>query len=222
MVEAPNTTTIGTARSTHSPRLVYVIDDDIDVRKSLNFLLASSSITAWPFSAAADFIDQLTGLAPAPILLDVRMPGIDGLEMLAILKARAVSWPVVVMTAHGDIPIAVRAMKLGAIDFLEKPFEHDLLDQVVATAFGLLDRDEHLLRARDDARKVIGQLSQREGEVLTILTEGVQNKAAAYRLGLSTRTVEMYRANAFAKLKVRSIAEFITLLAAAQLAPEPK
>lgn len=202
-------------------RRVYVIDDDADVRKSLHFLLGVSSITAWPFAESTDFLDQLAGLAPAPILLDIRMPRIDGLQMLAILKERDVRWPVIVMTAHGDVAIAVRAMKLGATEFLEKPFSPDSLEQVLDQAFGDLERLEGAVQARRAARRLLAQLSRREGEVLTILMEGVPNKVAAHRLDLSTRTVEMHRGNALAKLGLKSIAEAVALAATAQLAGQP-
>lgn len=201
-------------------RRVYVIDDDSDVRKSLRFLLASSSITAWPFAAAADFVDQLPGLAPAPILLDIRMADIDGLQLLAILKERAVRWPVVIMTAHGDVSIAVRAMKLGAIEFIEKPFGPDRLDHALGQAFDILDQTEHSLRIRNHARHLFGLLSRREGEIVAILMEGVSNKLVAHRLGLSVRTVEMHRGNALSKLEVKSIAEVMALAAIADFTPQ--
>ena len=207
------------AEATIAPRArsVYIIDDDAAVRKSLHFLLASSGVKAWPFAAAADFIDQLAELAPAPILLDIRMPDIDGLQMLEILKQRSVLWPVIVMTAHGDVTIAVRAMKLGAVEFLEKPFQPGMLDIVLEQVFGTFEQTESSLRGRDDARKLIGQLSRREREIVTILMEGVPNKLVAHRLGLSTRTVEMHRGNALAKLGLKSIAEVIALVASADL-----
>ncbi|TPG14676.1 response regulator [Sphingomonas koreensis] len=122
------------------PRRVYVIDDDADVRKSLHFLLATSSVTALPFAEASAFLEQVAMLAPAPILLDLRMPRVDGLQVLAILKDRVIDWPVAVMTAHGDVSLAARAMELGAIEFLEKPFLPATLDQVLTHAFGLLER----------------------------------------------------------------------------------
>lgn len=202
-------------------RRVYVIDDDADVRKSLHFLLGISSITAWPFAESADFLDQLDELPPAPILLDIRMPRIDGLQMLARLKEREIAWPVIMMTAHGDIAVAVRAMKLGAIEFLEKPFDPDLLEQVLDQAYGILGRIEETVQARRKARRLLGQLSRREGEVLTILMEGVPNKIAAHRLDLSTRTVEMHRGNALAKLGLKSITEALALVTAADLGGQP-
>ena len=218
-MQAPDVNSVDSPTATSERRRVYIVDDDIDMRKSLHFLLAASSITAWPFSTAADFIDQLPGLMPAPILLDVRMPGIDGLQMLAILEERAINWPVIVMTAHGDVSIAVRAMKLGAIEFLEKPFQADMLDQVLALAFKHLDQVERTTRERDAARSMMARLSKRESEVVTVLMEGVLNKTAAHRLGLSPRTVEMHRAKALAKLGLRSIAEIMALATTAGLDP---
>lgn len=193
-------------------RRVYIVDDDNDVRKSLHFLLASMSITAWPFATAVDFVDQLPDLVPAPVLLDLRMPIMDGLQVLALLKERAVFWPVIVITAHGDISVAVRAMKLGAIEFLEKPFSPESLDHALDQAFGILRETERSQRARDNARTLINGLSRREREIVTIMLEGVPNKLIAHRLGLSTRTVEMHRGNALAKLGAKSIVEVIALM----------
>lgn len=208
------------ASSERKTRRVYIIDDDSQIRKSLHFLLASSDIIAWPFASCGDFLEQLADLAPAPILLDIRMPQIDGLQMLEILGERQVPWPVIIMTAHGDVSIAVRAMKLGAIDFVEKPFRPDLLDTVLEQAFTQLDRIEQSVHRRDEARRLIGQLSKREREIIAILMEGVLNKEAAHRLGLSIRTVEMHRGNALAKLGLRSVAEVVTLISAAKLGPD--
>jgi two-component system response regulator FixJ len=208
---------MNSAESVGGARQVYVIDDDIDVRKSLHFLLASSSIIGWPFATSADFLDQLPGLVPAPILLDIRMPIIGGLQTLEILRERGISWPVIVMTAHGDVTVAVRAMKLGAMDFLEKPFKSDLLDCVLDNAFNILAQTQRLLGVRDHARRLIGGLSKRESETVALLIEGVPNKIAAHRLGLSARTVEMHRSNALTKLGLKSIPEVIALVTAADL-----
>lgn len=209
----------GVAAFEPAARSVYIIDDDTDVRQSLYFLLSSSSIVAWPFASAADFLDQLPALVPGPILLDIRMPGIDGMEMLAILKQREVHWPIIMITAHGDVSIAVRAIKLGALEFLEKPFEPEVLDRTLEIAFGILDEIDASLRARTDARRILEGLTNRENQVTTILMEGVSNKVIAQRLGLSPRTVEMHRANSFKKMELRSIAEVIALVATANMKP---
>lgn len=197
-------------------RHIYVIDDDVDVRKSVHFLLSASAVRAWPFARARDFVEQLDELVPAPILLDLRMPDMHGLHLLEILKQRGVHWPVIIMTAHGDIPVAVRAMKLGAIEFLEKPFQPDALDHALAQGYALVDRMIRQQGERDAARLLLALMTSREHEVVTILTEGVQNKTVAHRLGISARTVEIHRAHALAKLGVKSIAEVLALLVAAE------
>lgn len=201
-------------------KLLYVIDDDSGVRKSLHFMLSDYGIQTWPFASAEDFLDKLSFLTPAPILADIRMTGIDGLQLLAILKERGVSWPIVVLTAHGDVTVAVRAMKLGAMDFLEKPFAPEAINLAIAQAFDVLDQTEHLLSAKDQARCRFAQLTARERETIAILMEGALNKEVAHRLGLSVRTVEMHRANALAKLQVKSIAELVALANIAGLTAE--
>jgi two-component system response regulator FixJ len=195
-----------------SEEIVYVIDDDSEVRRSLNFMLSSCGITSWPFSGGIDFFNQLPDLKPAPILLDIRMGRMNGLEVLAKLEVLGVKWPVVVMSGHGDISIAVRAMRLGAIEFLEKPFEMGALEASVALARESLQRAATDLARQGSAREYLSKLSARENEVLRALTDGAANKQVAHQLGLSTRTVEVYRASGLAKLKIRSIAEFVTLV----------
>lgn len=209
-----------TVRSQVSGDRIYVIDDDSDVRKALFFRFSDSAITVWPYASATDFLDQLGFLSPAPILLDIRMDNIDGLQFLEILKERSVAWPVIILTAHGDVGVAVRAMKLGAIEFLEKPFAPEALDEAVAQAFGILDQTQNVLSERDQARYLIGLLTARESETLAILMKGVSNKEVAHRLGLSVRTIEMHRANALNKLGVKSIAEVVRLANVGGFTPE--
>lgn len=215
----PNVNGIGSLASTGEGRRVYVIDDDIGVRRSLHFLLTASSISAWPFSSGEDFIEQLPGLVPAPILLDVRMPGIDGIQLLVVIKELAVHWPIIMMTAHGEVSIAVSAMKLGAIEFLEKPFRAEMLDQVLALAFDQSDQDVQTAHERDVARSTLARLSKREKDVIALLMTGALNKTVAYRLGLSPRTVEMHRCNALEKLGKKSIAEVLLLAVTAGFDP---
>jgi len=195
---------------------VYVIDDNAELRKSLFFLLATFRITAWSFAAAEDFLHQQEALTPGPILLDLRMPGRDGIDTLIELRRRDVTWPVIVMSAHGDIPIAVKAIKLGAIEFLEKPFGAAMLDDAVTRGFNMLEKSRRAFIAQCEARTLLKRLSPREQEVLALLVEGLPNKVVAHRIALSTRTIEMHRRNALAKLGVRTIAEVVRLMRAVE------
>ena len=205
--------------STSDRQHVYVVDDDQDIRNSLHFLLESISLTSWPYASAVDFIERLPDLIPAPILLDIRMPDIDGIELLKLLAERENSWPVIVMTAHGNVSVAVRAIKLGAIEFLEKPFSADMLQDALNGAFRALERTKRMLQVRDDARRLFGKLTKREAEVVWHLMEGASNKEAAFRLGLSVRTVELHRASALCKLQVKKMAEVVTMARDAELTP---
>lgn len=193
-------------------RTVYVIDDNSEMRQSLHFLLSTLGIRSWPFIDGGDFLEQVGQLAPAPVLLDLRMSGVDGCGVLAELVARKLDWPAIVMTGHGDITIAVRAMKLGAIEFLEKPFEPAALDVAMTRAFVIIDAKQQAAGRLAESRRMIGSLTRREAEVIGGLVEGLPNKLVAHRLGLSTRTVEMHRANAIAKLGGRSMVEIATML----------
>lgn len=199
---------------------VYVIDDESDVRRSLHFLLSTIGLVSWPFASAQDFLDNFPALEPAPVLLDIRMPTVDGLQLLAVMRERGVNWPVIIISAHGDIQVAVKAIKMGAIDFLEKPFSFEALDSCLQSAFAQLAHLTDSFTARSAARAAFALLSPREREVINVLMRGIPNKAAAHMLELSVRTVEMHRANALSKLHVKSIAEVIRLASAAELVPD--
>jgi two-component system, LuxR family, response regulator FixJ len=188
---------------------VYVIDDDPELRRSLNFLLSTAGFASWPFASASDFLDNLPNLKPAPILVDVRMEPISGIELMAILSERGIKWPVIVMTGHGAIPVAVQAMKLGATEFLEKPFKFESLETSLYTATADLSSIVTAEERRFKSRRLFGSLSPRELEVMSALMNGMSNKIAAYSYSLSVRTIEMHRANALAKLECKSIAEAI-------------
>lgn len=196
-------------------RIVYVVDDNVDVRKSLHFAMASAGITVWPFGGPGDFLDALDGLIPAPILLDVRMPQIDGVQLLQMIRERSIEWPVIMMTAHGDIPIAVAAMKLGALDFLEKPFAIERLEELLAAAYEKVAVATITAEQRRTATEAFAKLSPREKQVTRRLVAGSTNKVIARDLGLSPRTVEIHRAAALKKLDVKSIADVVRLLIAA-------
>lgn len=196
-------------------RQVHIIDDDRDVRQSLHFFLNTLGMKVWPFACADDFFSNIGVLKPAPILLDVRMAKMDGMQVLEHLRRERITWPVIMITAHGDVATAVRAVKLGAMEFLEKPLAVNLLEEALASAFDTLDEGEAIAEQRQFASQRFDVLSPRELQVFSILAEGASNKVVAHRLGLSTRTVEMHRKNAMMKLGVRSIPEVIALAATA-------
>lgn len=202
-----------------SPRYVHVVDDDRDVRCSISFMLNAAELQSRPFASGADFLDSLGDLQPGCILLDIRMPEIDGFQVMTELAERGIGWPVVVMTGHGEVSVAVRAMKLGAVDFIEKPFEEDVLMGSLERAFVLLkDRGEKADRRRA-AQERIAVLTAREREVLQGLMAGLPNKMLARRLDISLRTVEMHRANMMDRLQVSSLAEALTLAVQAGVEP---
>lgn len=198
---------------------VYVVDDDRDVRRSLSYMLAASDTRSHPFGSGADFLDAVPDLAPGCILLDLRMPTMDGFQVMAELARHGIDWPIIVMTGHGEVPVAVRAMKQGAVDFIEKPFSEEALLGCLATAFKLLNEREAAGRRKRAARERVDQLTTRETEVLEGLLAGESNKQLAQRLGISLRTVEMHRGNMMDRLEVANLAEALTLALEAGLTP---
>ena len=201
------------------PRFVHVIDDDRDVRRSLSFMLGAGDFQSRPFASGPDLLEGLAELQPGCLLLDIRMPDMDGFAVMAELAGRGIEWPVIVMTGHGEVSVAVRAMKAGAIDFLEKPFEESLLLASLERGFQLLeDRREKGDRKRA-AEQRVADLSAREKEVLRGLMAGLANKVLARRLDISLRTVEMHRANMMTRLGVGSLAEALTLAVEAGVEP---
>ena len=190
---------------------VYVVDDDAAVRASTAFFLNSSGYAGQSFGGGQEFLDRVPGLEPGCVLLDVRMPDIDGLQVIEMLGDRIAQLPVIVMTGHGDVATAVRAMKLGASDFLEKPFEEGALTDMIERVFTALGTKINVTDRQSDARHRIDMLTRREGDVLRGLGSGLPNKVLAYKLGLSVRTVEMHRASMMTRLGVRSLAEALQL-----------
>ena len=193
-------------------KIVYVIDDNVDVRKSLHFALESAGITVWPFAGPEDFLDALETLSPAPILLDVRMPNMDGVQLLRIVRERGIDWPVIMMTAHGEVPIAVSAMKLGAFDFLEKPFDLDALEKLLGVAFSRLGAIVAKAQRSGEAQSKLSSLSPRELDVARRMALGETSKMIAIKLGISHRTVEIHRAAVASKLGAKSTAGVVRLM----------
>ena len=193
------------------PFPIYVVDDDEAIRRSLSFLLKTSGYAVRLFEGGTVFLKEAAGLEPGCVLLDVRMPDIDGLEVQRELRARGIMLPVVIMTGHGDIDMAVAAMKAGASEFIEKPFEKAALLGCVEAARLLSAADRGAGARAEDARARLNALTDRERDVLDGLVEGLPNKTIAFDLGISPRTVEIHRANLMQKLEVKSLAEALRI-----------
>jgi two-component system response regulator FixJ len=191
--------------------VVHVIDDDDAVRESLEFLLGAAGLTVRSYAAAEEFLARAADIEPGCIVTDVRMPGLSGLDLLHRLNQRNLPFPVIVMTGHGDVPLAVEAMKAGALDFIEKPFDDEVMIGAVRAA---LNRDAQS-QARDaetqEIAKRLAELSGRERQVLDGLVAGQPNKIIAYNLGISPRTVEVYRANLMTKMGASSLSELVRM-----------
>jgi two-component system response regulator FixJ len=198
-------------------RHVYVVDDDEAIRRSLNFMLRTSGHKAELFTCGEDFLKAGPKLAPGCVLLDIRMDGMDGLQVQQAMAERGIGLPVIVMTGHGDIALAVRAMKAGAVDFLEKPFEKAVVLAALDQGFARIERSDLRRLRADEARTRIEALTPRERDVLRGLVEGLPNKSIAYDLGISPRTVEIHRANVMQKLAVKSLSEALRIAFAAEL-----
>ena len=191
--------------------VVHVVDDDVAVRQSLSFLLASDGLPVRLHESASAFLDTVKEAPAGCIVTDVPMPGIDGIEFLRRLKARGFALPVIVMTGHADVPLAVEAMKEGAMDFVEKPFDDDLFLAAVRTALSRQAQKVEQSAQNAEVRARIDALSEREAQVLEGLVAGKANKVIAYDLGISPRTVEIYRANVMTKMQAGSLSELVRM-----------
>jgi len=198
------------------PRLIHLVDDDEAIRRSAGFMLKTSGFRVQSYESGDHLLKSAASLEPGCILLDIRMPGMDGLEVQQALKERGVGLPVVIMTGHGDVTLAVQAMKAGAVDFIEKPFEKAVLLGAIDQAFSRLDRSSEARERAKEAEVQLNGLTAREREVLDGLAQGLPNKTIAYDLGISPRTVEIHRANLMTKLGVKSLSEALRIAFAAQ------
>lgn len=190
-------------------RTVHIVDDDDAVRSALTMLMRSAGLAVETYESGRRFLDHAASIVPGCVLLDVRMPGLNGLEIQRELTNRRIALPVVVMTGHGDVSTAVQAMKAGAVDFVEKPFDDEHILRLVEEALARGAADYRRSREAADATALVEQLSQRERDVLECLIAGRSNKLIAFDLGISPRTVEIYRANMMEKLKARSVSEAV-------------
>jgi two-component system response regulator FixJ len=192
-------------------RAVHIIDDDDAVRDSLAFLLESAGFRVAVHESATAFLDVLPRVDPSCVVTDVRMPGISGVDLLRHLAARDSSIPAIVITGHGDVPLAVEAMKLGAVDFIEKPFEDETILVAVRKAIERRHSGTATGAARTEMRNRLAGLSARERQVLDGLVAGNPNKVIAHELGISPRTVEIYRANVMTKMQAGSLSELVRM-----------
>jgi two-component system response regulator FixJ len=191
--------------------VVHIVDDDEAVRQSLAFLLSTAGVPVRVYDSATSFLDALPSLQSGCLITDVRMPDLTGIELLQHLKAKSIDLPVIVITGHGDIPLAVEAMKSGAIDFIEKPFAEESILKAVEAARCTLEKRGR--RSAEDAAVTarLKSLSERERQVLDGLVAGNANKTIAHDLGISPRTVEVYRANVMTKMQAKSLPELIRM-----------
>jgi two-component system response regulator FixJ len=200
--------------------VVHIVDDDEAVRQSLAFMLSSAGLAVRLYDSAKVFLDGLDTSQSGCLITDIRMPEITGLELLHHMKARALCMPAIVITGHGDVPLAVEAMKAGAVDFIEKPFEEEAILGAVKAALEKSEEEDNL--AEVSAR--LATLSERERQVLEGLVAGQPNKVIAASHGISPRTVEVYRANVMTKMQARSFSELVRMavLAHVSVAGESK
>lgn len=190
---------------------VYVIDDDEAMRHSLEFLLSSVDYEVTLFESAQAFLDGIDKREFGCVVSDVRMPGIDGIELLRRLQTLNCRFPVVIMTGHGDVPLAVEAMKLGAVDFLEKPFDDDLLISMIDSGLKRAEPEARNEAATREIAERVATLSPRERQVMDGLVAGLSNKAIAREYDISPRTIEVYRANVMTKMQAGSLSELVRL-----------
>lgn len=198
--------------------IVHVIDDDEALRESLTFLLRTAYLEVQSYSSAIAFLNALPDTRSSCIITDVRMPGLNGIDLMRRLKELKIAVPVIVITGHGDVPLAVEAMKIGAINFLEKPFDDEVLVASVQSALRQQggETKRHMERVEIESR--LAGLSNRERDVLGGLVAGRANKQIAFDLGISPRTVEIYRANLMDKMQAGSLSDLVRMALIVEIA----
>jgi two-component system response regulator FixJ len=191
--------------------VVHVIDDDEAMRESLAFLLGTVGMEVQTYESAVAFLKVAREVEACCVITDVRMPELSGIDLLRRLRELKLAIPVIVITGHGDVPLAVEAMKIGALDFLEKPFDDEVLLASVRSALSQLDRDQKRQAERSEIEARLASLSSRERDVLEGLVAGHANKQIAYDLGISPRTIEIYRANLMTKMQAASLSDLVRM-----------
>jgi len=191
--------------------VVHVIDDDEAMRQSLAFLLGTVGMKVQTYESAMAFLAVAPEIKSGCIITDVRMPEVSGLDLLRRVRELELGIPVIMITGHGDVPLAVEAMKIGALDFLEKPFDDEVILASVRSALNQLDQDQRRQTERSDIQGRLETLSNRERDVLQGLVAGHANKQIAYDLGISPRTIEIYRANLMTKMQASSLSNLVRM-----------
>ena len=199
---------------------ILVVDDDESVRDSLQLLLEADGFKVRSYESAVDFLEAEKSVTRGCIILDMRMPEMDGLELLGHLNTRKNQLPVIMITGHGDVPMAVKAMKFGALDFIEKPFTDDVLLESVTRAIDVCDKIQTHDHKVAEINSRIERLTPRERDVLVQLVIGRPNKLIAYELGISPRTVEIHRARVMEKMSTRSLSELVRMTLLVGLGPD--
>ena len=192
-----------------SQAIVHIVDDDQAVRQALSLLMQTVGLKARTYASARQFLDRFDGAAPGCLVLDIRMPEMSGLDLQRELSERDLQVPVIIVTGHGDVPLAVRAMKAGALDVLEKPFNDQILIDAISRALELsADQARHRVEREAFLERYHG-LSQREHEVMDLLVSGKGSKEIALELGISSKTVDVHRAHILDKMQVGSVIELV-------------
>lgn len=191
--------------------VIHIVDDDAAVRDSLSFVLEAAQWRVRAFDSAVALLKEIDTLEPGFIITDVRMPGMTGLELVTQLKRRGAKHPIIVLTGHADVSMAVDAMKAGVVDFLEKPFDDATLLAAVEAARRRLENATGARAERDEIDARVAQLTAREKDVFDAVVAGESNKSAALKLGISPRTVEIYRANVMEKMRARSLSDLVRM-----------
>lgn len=196
----------------NNQHFVHIVDDDSEVRDSVQFLVESIDLRAFSYASADSFFESYEDHGPGCVILDLRMPGISGMEALKEMHAHGIYEPVIIMTGHGDVPVAVRSLKLGAFDFLEKPCNDNLLIEKAHKAIQLDVRNRQNRLQKVETEDALRSLTKREQDVLSLLVKGNSNKEVARQLSISPKTIERHRANVMRKLDVGSFAELVQMV----------
>lgn len=201
----------------HFAPTVFVVDDDEAMRQSLRWLIESEGLPVIAFASALDFLDSCDPCRPGCLVLDIQMPGMSGMDLLEVLPSHRITLPVVMITGHGNIPMAVRAIKNGALDFIQKPFDDE---ELLCCIRRLLQQDANERQSRlhaDRTRALVAALTPREHQLMGLLVAGKSNKGIASEMAISARTVEVHRARIMQKLQVKSVVELVQLIYVADL-----